>query len=291
MKFCLITGPGGEGVKHIFLEEARKFFDKVVYAPLKSIRIECDKDVKILFKNENLGEFDAVYVRALEKDFIFAEIILEILESQGVYMPTFSEGFHITNNKYHSIELASRIGVPVADSSLTINPKDSLEISKDMGFPIILKLIKGFGGRGVMLIKTEEEMMPILDTLQGFDELSSLQKFIPSDSTDYRALVIGDEIVGIERKGKEGEWRANVSTGGTAKIVKLDKNMKEMSLKIAELLGLSICSIDFVRSEGNPVFIEANFTPGIMSSFFKGGLANKMIRYIYKKALEKGEKK
>ena len=39
MKFCLISGPDGKDVKHIFINEAKKIFDEVLYAPIRKIRI------------------------------------------------------------------------------------------------------------------------------------------------------------------------------------------------------------------------------------------------------------
>lgn len=287
MRFCLISGKAGEDVKQIILEEAKKKFDQVLYVPIDKIRIDChDGKNKVMFKSTDISEFDAVFLRAFDSDFLFAELILENLESAGVYVQNSLDGYQVASSKFYTVQQASRIGVPVPDSSMSIMPEKCHEIALHMGFPVVLKLLQGFGGKGVMLVKSEEELKPILDTLKVFDEFLSIQKFIPNARTDVRGLVIGDEVIGIRRKGAKGEWRANVSTGGSAEIVELDDNTKEISLKTAELFGMEISAVDFIETAEEPRLIEINFSPGIMKDIFGSELAAKMINHIYKKASE-----
>jgi len=292
MKFCLISGKKGEDVKDVFINQAKNFFDTVVYAPISKIKVSLeDQDPKLFYKNYDLKSFDAIYVRIFEDDYMFGEIILDILEKSDVYMPTGLDGYQITNHKFYSVQMVSKIGVPVPDSSLTISPESSMIICKKMGFPIVLKLLRGFGGKGVMLINSEEELRPVLDTLNVLDELLSAQKFIPNLQTDTRALIIGDEIIGIRRKGTGSEWRANVSTGGSAEIIELDDNLKEIAKSVSEMLRLDVCAVDFIETDKEPIFIEANFTPGIMEKYFDSKLADSILSYIKKKAERKNSDK
>jgi ribosomal protein S6--L-glutamate ligase len=292
MRFALISGQDGEDVKHIFLEEARKIFDSVLYVPLDLVRIEMGEDGIIAkYKNADLCSFDCAYIRVFQKDFLFAELLLDLFESKGIPMPSYLDGYQMTNHKYFSVQRVARIGIPSPDSSLSISPKSALSLGEKLGYPMVLKLLQGYGGKGVMLLKSEEELRPILDTLQVFDEFLSMQSFVPNANTDTRALVIGDEVIGIRRKGFGNEWRANVSTGGTAEIVELEDDIKQMALSCAKLIGLSICAIDFIETTDGPRFIEANFTPGIMASYFGGSLAEKMLLHIRDLALEKKAEK
>jgi hypothetical protein len=70
MKFCLISGKKGEDVKDIFINQAKKYFDTVVYAPINKIKVSLeDGNCKISYKNFDLKKFDAIYVR------IFADMV------------------------------------------------------------------------------------------------------------------------------------------------------------------------------------------------------------------------
>ncbi|MFT4309050.1 MAG: ATP-grasp domain-containing protein [Candidatus Woesearchaeota archaeon] len=287
MRFALISGQDGEDVKHIFIEEAKKIFDSVLYVPIDLVRIDLeDNEIKAKYKNVDLTSFDCAYIRVFQKDFLFAEILLDLLESKGIAMPSCLDGYQITNHKYFSVQKVSRIGIPSPDSSLSISPGSALCLGEKLGYPLVLKLLQGYGGKGVMLLKSEEELRPILDTLQVFEEFLSMQSFVPNANTDTRGLVIGEEVIGIRRTGSGNEWRANVSTGGKAEIVELPDDIKQMALSCSQLLGLSICAIDFIETSDGTRFIEANFTPGIMPKYFGGELARKMLLHIKDIALE-----
>jgi len=292
MKICILSGESGDDVKPLIVKEVQKKFDSMLFAPIKKIRISCrDGETKIFYKNRDLSEFDVVWVRAFGEDFVLAEMVLDILENSGPYVQSTAEAFQVCNHKFYTIKVASSIGIPVPDSSISVTPEVSTSIVKHTGFPVIIKLLSGFGGKGIMLVNSEEEFKPILETLRVFDEFISTQEYIPTDGTDFRALVLGSDVIGINRKGVEGEWRANVSTGGSAEIVELDDDVKEMALHAAELLGADICSVDFLLTRDGPKLVEINFTPGMIEKFFGNKIAKSIIDFLHKKGKEKQEEK
>tara|TARA_Y100000310_G_C20693389_1_gene823829 strand:- start:397 stop:1275 length:879 start_codon:yes stop_codon:yes gene_type:complete len=288
MKICILSGESGDDIKPLIVKEAQAKFDSMLFASLKKIRISCENgETKIFYKNKDLSEYDVVWVRAFGEDFVLAEMVLDILENSGVYVQSTAEAFQVCNHKFYTIKVASSIGIPVPDSSISVTPEVSASIVKRTGFPVIVKLLSGFGGKGVMLVNSEEEFKPILETLRVFDEFISTQEFVPSGATDYRALVIGEEVIGIRRKGEEGEWRANVSKGGAAEKVELDDDVKEMALRAAELLGADLCSVDFLMTKEGPMLVEINFTPGMIEKYFGNKIAKSIINFLYKKGKEK----
>lgn len=284
MRFCLITGSTIPEYTPLFMQEAQRCFDVAIHADLKDIIVACeDGKVRVLAGGTDLATFDIVYVRAMGEDFLFAEIVLDILENAGVEMPNTLEGYQITNHKFSSVQRAATIGVPVPDTVLAVTPEAAQAASKEIGLPIIVKLLRGSKGKGVLLVRTEGDLKPILDTLEVFDEFLLAQRYVPNPGEDIRALVIGDDVIGIRRHGAAGEFRANVSQGGRAEFFDLDKSTIEMARHISELLCLDICAVDFVSSDGTPYLIEVNFCPGVMSAHFGDDLAKKMIRQIQKK--------
>ncbi|MCR4369292.1 MAG: RimK family alpha-L-glutamate ligase, partial [archaeon] len=278
MNICIISGASGNDVKPLIIGEAQKKFDSTLFVPLNKIRIECrEGGTKIYYKNSDLGEFDVVWVRAFGEDFVLAEMVLDILENSGAYVQSSAEAFQVCNHKFYTIKVVSSIGVPVPDSAITVAPEVAAKIVKRTGFPAVVKLLSGFGGRGVMLVNSEAEFKPILETLRVFDEFISTQEFVPSEATDYRALVIGDNVVGIRRKGGEGEWRANVSIGGSAEFVELSEDTRQMALSAAKLLGADICSVDFLLTKESQKLVEINFTPGMIPKFFGNKITKLLI--------------
>ncbi|MFH1663570.1 MAG: RimK family alpha-L-glutamate ligase [archaeon] len=288
MKFLYIGGSNErQEVKQLILEEAHKLFDTVLYAPLKKIKIECrNGKTKLVFKGTDLTSFDACYARLFSKDLMFGEIVLDILNHSDVFIPLTPEAFQATNHKYFTVKVLSREGIPVPVSSLAVAPQTAIDMSHKMGYPIIIKLLSGFGGRGVMRANSEEEFRPVLDTLKLFREFISTQEFVKSENYDIRCLVFGEEVYGIKRTCREGEWRTNVSAGGKAELIELSSAMKEDALKVSAILGLGVCAVDFMEEQGKYKLIEVNFAPGLMIDFFGPKFPNILVKYLYKKTRE-----
>ncbi len=288
MKFLYIGGSNErQELKQAILEEAHKFFDTVLFAPLEKIKIECiNNKNKLLFKGTDLTSFDACYARFFGKDLLFGEIVLDILNHSDVFVPLTPEAFQITNHKYFTVKVLSREGIPVPVSSLAVTPQTAIDMSHKVGYPVIIKLLSGFGGKGVMLANSETEFRPVLDTLKIFREFISTQEFVKSGNYDIRCLVFGEEVYGIKRICKDGEWRTNVSVGGKAELIELSSAMKEDALKVSAILGLGVCAVDFMEEEGKYKLIEVNFAPGLMIDFFGSKFPNILVKYLYKKTKE-----
>jgi ribosomal protein S6--L-glutamate ligase len=290
MKLCIVTQESNAVRKKEYIESGKKYFSHVLGVSLNQLRVEAgDGKPTVMYKNTDLTSFDVVFFRAHSQSLPFSEMVLDILESNGVYVPNSIDALQMTCHKYHSVMRVARIGVAVPDTSLAITPESALQYSERFGFPLILKLLRGFGGKGVMMIKSREELRPILDTLSVFDEFLSSQKFVPNAGEDIRTYVIGEDVIGIKRTGAENEWRANVSTGGTATFIEIPEALKETSRRIAQLIGLEIAGIDFIESEGRFVFIEANFTAGYLPTMFGTELLDKMMEYLYHESVERAK--
>jgi|SRR3989344_1621848 len=289
MKFVMIAGAKStkESRKRI-LEAAKKYFDTVLFVPIEKIRIHCEAGkTKILFKNMDLTEFDVCYARFFGNDFVLGQIILDLLENSNVYTPNSVQGFQIANHKYYAVKVLSELNLPVPETGLSITPETALTISSKINFPLVVKLVAGFGGKGVMLSQSEKEFKPVLDTLKVFKEFVTIQKFIPNDGTDKRVYVFGTKTIGVERKAAKGDWRANVSRGGQAKIMQVTDKERQIAINAAKLLGLDICAVDFIKSDKGPVIIEINFAPGFIIKYFGSRFAREAMETMYKKALKK----
>lgn len=289
MKFLYIGGSKEKKiVKQYFLEEAQKLFDSVLYVPLDKIKVECiEGKTKISFKGTDLTSFDACYLRLFSRDFIFGEVVLDILNESNVFVPLSSEAYQICNHKYYTIKLLSQGSIPIPKSSLAILAETAVSVTNKIGFPVIIKLLSGFGGRGVMLAQNEKELKPVLDTLRVFKEFISTQEYFPGTNYDIRCYVIGDNAYGVKRTGEGEDWRSNVSRGGRAEEVKLSEEMKSTSIRVAKLIGAEICAVDFIETEEKEFkLIEVNFAPGIIPKYFGNKFAKLIVRYIYEKAKE-----
>lgn len=289
MKFLLINGSKAkQETAQLVINEAKKYFDTVLSLPLNKIRIECvDGKTRLLYKDTDLRKFDVCYPRFFAEDFLFGQIVLDILWSSRTYLPNCPESFEVANNKYMTVQLLSEIDVPLPATALSVSQKSAMEISEKLGFPIVVKLISGFGGKGVMRMQSMQEFKPVLDTLVVFEEFLCTQEFVDGQGKDLRCYVIGDDVLAVRRYAAAGEWRSNISRGGRAELTSLPKQYKEIVLKSAKVLGMELATVDIVETKHGPRVIEANFCPGLILRFFGRKFVKAFVKFFYKKAKER----
>ena len=142
------------------------------------------------------------------------------------------------------------------------------------GYPCVIKANVGSMGSGVEIAKSSMEIKDFIKRKMEarvdvpFRRSSFiLQEFIKeSAGTDFRVLVLKGEILGgIKRSSINGDFRANVSLGGKAEIVKVDKEMEEMAKKIMKKGNIFYAGIDFIKSNRGYLALEIN-----TSAQFKG---------------------
>jgi RimK family alpha-L-glutamate ligase len=144
------------------------------------------------------------------------------------------------------------------------------------GFPLVMKKNVGSVGRDVRIVKSNQE---IIDFIQEVHERLKkknnhasrigfiLQEFVrESAGTDYRVLVLGGKILGVmKRIAQDGGFKANVSLGGKAEKVELDKELKFLAKKIIKNGKLFYGGIDFIKKDNQYLALEIN-----TSAQFKG---------------------
>jgi len=290
MKFLLINGSKAHpNAAKAIIAEAKKHFSTVLSVPVSKIRIECEEgENRIFYKDTDLTTFDVCFPRLFGEDFTFGSVVLDILENSDVYMPTGLDAFQISSHKYYTTKILAKIGIPVPATALSVGEETATRLAHRLGFPLVVKLLSGFGGKGVMMVQNEQEFKPLFDTFEVFKEFLLMQEFMDSRSEDLRCYVFGDEIFAVRRKGGEGEWRANVSRGGTAEIIEFPEKYKKIVRDSAKILGMEFGAVDILETRKGPVVVEANFSPGFIIKFFGDRFVGEAIREMYNKARELG---
>ena len=95
-----------------------------------------------------------------------------------------------------------------------------------------------------------------------FEQQGALvQELVPPQGYDLRILVAGRRVAGaIFRIAAEGEWRTNISLGGTrVPVGDPPQRACEIALAAARAAGTALVGVDLVRDGlGNWVVIELN---------------------------------
>ncbi len=131
------------------------------------------------------------------------------------------------------------------------------------GFPCIVKANYGSCGRDVHLAKEPSDWHRLCSNY-GIGNLI-MQEYLPG-SHDYRALVIGREVVGLHKRvAPSGDFRTNYAIGG--QLVKaepeLAEEIKETAIAVARVFRCDFCGVDLRYSaEGQLNVLEINRSAG-----------------------------
>jgi RimK family alpha-L-glutamate ligase len=138
------------------------------------------------------------------------------------------------------------------------------DVAPPFGPPYVVKPRFGSWGRDVYLCRDLDALrrqMIALENRRWFRRHGALvQEAIPNDGSDLRVIVAGGRVVGIgQRRAAPGEWRTNVSCGGTLVSTELDPDAGELARAAAAILGADFVGVDVMpTTDGGLVVLEAN---------------------------------
>ncbi len=195
-------------------------------------------------------------------------------EKMGLVVMDDSESIMKCTNKVFLTELLQRNKVPAPtgvivksfDSDWKQNLLDQLEL------PMVLKIPDGAFSRGVVKVRTEEELEKEAALLFEKSALILAQAFMPTDF-DWRIGVMNRQaIFACKYMMSRGHWQiyqhhssGRVSSGGfeTLDLKQVPKNVVDVAVKAANLIGSGLYGVDLKEIDGQVYVIEVNDNPSI----------------------------
>ena len=130
-------------------------------------------------------------------------------------------------------------------------------------FPCVVKPRFGSWGQDVYLCRTASDLPAILDVVARRPWWSRhgalVQEFVGTTRRDVRVVVAGGRAVaGAERVAAEGEWRTNVTLGGSVARAEIPPDAEELALAAARAIGVDFAGVDMIPIDGAWVVLELN---------------------------------
>ncbi len=264
--------------------EFKKYFKEVDFLHLKKFEVTIDhKQPKILYNGEELRHYDCVYVRGSAKYAKLLRSISSILEQKATYLPLDSTIFTIAHDKLLTHLYLQKAGVPMPKTYLVSTAEAGKQMLKRIKYPIVLKFPEGTHGKGVMFAESYASGSALMDAFTALKQPFLIQEFIDNDGSDYRAIVIGDEVVAaMKRTAAKGENRSNVHAGGSTTPVQLPHDFKRAAISAAKAINADIVAIDLMEGRHGPVVIEINSSPGLQGITTATGInvAEKIAKFL-----------
>jgi len=183
-----------------------------------------------------------------------------------VYTLNSSAAITQSRDKLFSLQLLLKHGVSIPTTGFANSPMDTNDLI-DMvgGAPLIVKLLEGTQGRGVVMAETRKAAESVINAFKALRANLLVQEFIKeARGIDLRCFVVSGKVVAsIQREAAPGEFRANLHLGGTASIVKITPEERNLATRAAKVLGLKVAGVDIIRSAKGPLLLEVNSSPGL----------------------------
>ncbi|MFI4938323.1 MAG: 30S ribosomal protein S6--L-glutamate ligase [Candidatus Berkiellales bacterium] len=225
----------------------------------------------------------------------YGTAVLRQFEVGGIYSVNESIAISRSRDKLRAHQLLARKGVdmPITGYAHSADATDEL-IGFVGGAPLVVKLMESTHGQGIVLAETEKAAEGVINAFRELNANFLVQEYIKeAKGCDIRCFVVGDKVVAaMERTAKEGDFRSNLHHGGTATMVKLTPEERQLATKAAKVMGLDIAGVDIIRSHRGPLVLEVNSSPGLkgIESVTGKDVAGIIIDFIEKDA-PKGVKK
>lgn len=237
--------------------------------------------------------FDAVIPRIGASNTYYGTALLRHMETMGMYTLNESIAISRSRDKFRSLQLLARKGIPMPLTSFAQSPDDTEDLIRMVGgAPLVIKLLEGTQGKGVILAESHQSAVSIINAFKEMSANILVQEFIEeSRGTDIRCFVIGDKVVAaVKRQAKVGDFRANVHQGGNVLKIQLTPTERSLALAAAKAMGLKVAGVDLIRSAQGPLVLEINSSPGLegIEKATNVNIASKIIQYIEKNAKPKG---
>jgi tetrahydromethanopterin:alpha-L-glutamate ligase len=210
------------------------------------------------------GAFDAFILarglgRAGDPDVQFE--IYRALDAGGALVVNRLEPLLAAQDKFRSSWLLARAGVSTPRAAVAQTPADASRLLAALG-ESVAKPVAGSLGDGVERVAPDHAGRARLEARVGRDGAVYLQAYVAHPGKDLRVFVVGGRARAvIARHAPEGEWRTNVSGGGTAEAVPLVPGLASVAEAAADALGLDYAGVDVVVGPSGPTVIEVNGNP------------------------------
>ncbi|MGD9473460.1 MAG: RimK family alpha-L-glutamate ligase [Eubacteriaceae bacterium] len=201
-----------------------------------------------------------------------SQAVLQMLEGQGVFCVNSLESLKNTSDKLRTFQKVA------ASSKSILFPKtllftDTLNldyVEKAIGFPCVVKVMHGSKGKGVILVKTADELKNLLDLLGAgtYDDEILVQECIQaSKGRDLRIMLAGRKYSQAYIRDNGDEFKSNLSQGGELQFLTPPDEVIKIAEEVAQLLDIYFGSVDFLMGENDTYYIcEANSMTGLTYS-------------------------
>lgn len=223
-----------------------------------------DDKKSILIDDKETQLPDFVIPRLGSNTNYYALAVIRQLEHLGIYVANKSSSIEAVKDKLHMHQLLAHSNLPTPKTMLARFPIEVSVVSREIGFPLIIKNVTGTEGRGIYLCKNEQSFLDVMELVYSNNVNANIiiQEFIESShGRDLRVFVLGGRVIGCIQRSSSDSFKANFSRGASVSHFELTPEIESLSVETAKLLKLDITGIDLLFNGDTFKICEANSSP------------------------------
>lgn len=231
--------------------------------------IDSTDEWRAIYQGRYIDPPDLIIPRTGAESSYNAYSVLRFYEALKV--PMLNNWLAIENvaDKLRTHQILASQGFPIPRTILAKLPPDLDMVEEKLGFPVVVKTLRGTRGGGVFLSESREQFKDLTDLIAeaNKDVHMLYQEYISrSHGRDLRVFVAGGRILAcMERRSTDGSFKSNISRGGSGAPHPVTPAIRDLSLAVTKALNLEVAGIDLLMDGECFKVCEANSAPG-----FKG---------------------
>lgn len=259
--------PGSYEIGRFLDVAAQRGYDASVFSTAQFDILSAMNDPENIFiDNISREKPDVVISRTGADTTYLGYAVMRHLVRQGITLLNRATAVENAADKLRSMQILADQGFPVPPTMFGKIPVDIDLIGRKIGFPVVVKMLKGTQGSGVYLSETPEKFRDLTDLLaqQESGNFSVLfQQFVESShGRDIRAFVVGDRVIAaMERTSTDGNFKANITRGGIGRPITVTPEIERLALGATKALTLDVAGVDLLYANDGYRICEVNSAP------------------------------
>jgi [lysine-biosynthesis-protein LysW]--L-2-aminoadipate ligase len=192
-----------------------------------------------------------------------------LLESRGGLTINSSEVMALCGDKIATAARLSAAGIPQPDYAVAFSPEGTLEGAERLGYPLVLKPARGWGGRLLANTNDRDALEAVAEHKAHMGAAHSvffLQEYVEKKGFDLRATLLGGEVLTVIKRCSD-HWITNTARGATPGRYPLSPEIRELLGRVQKAIGGEVLAVDlFEKPEGGWMVNEVNGQPEFRSS-------------------------
>ena len=258
----------------------------VVPVTFRALSSAVGNGVTVHSKGADLDTCDRVLIRTMPagslEQVVFRMDALGQLAAWGVPVINPPRAIEVAVDKYLATARLQAAELTVPPTAVCQTVDDAMESFHELGGDIVLKPLFGAEGRGIARLTDEALAWRAFKLLAGQGAVIYLQAFLEHEGYDLRLVVIGDEVLGMERANAH-DWRTNISQGAMARPLVVEQRLCDLAMRAAAAVGAPFAGVDLLPGRDGQLYVlEVNAVPGwrALARTLDVDIAKKVLQFV-----------